>query len=251
MSPRAALRRISPEVAPGERRLAGEDLAEDRAQARRRRPARRPGRPRRGPARGPCRPGVPRTDAGLRQVRVRAAPRRGDHASPRRGSLPAVASSATPPSRQDLGQAPVHHLDLAEAADHHVRRLQVAVDHAAGVGVGHRLADRLEDRQEPGQVVGRRRAGREQVGQRLPLDQLHGEVRPAVGEGAQLVDRHDARVLELAADLGLLDEPADQLGRCRGGPRSRTLTARSRPRSGSRPLRTAPMPPRAISPTMR
>ena len=34
---------------------------------------------------------------------------------------------------------------------------------------------------------------------------------------AQLVDRHDAGVLELAADLRLLDEPADQLGRCRGG----------------------------------
>ena len=86
------------------------------------------------------------------------------------------------------------------------------MDHAAGVGVGHRLRDRLEDRQEPGQVVGRARAGREQVGQRLALDQLHGEERPAVGEGAQLVDRHDARVLQLAADLRLLDEPADQVG---------------------------------------
>ena len=34
----------------------------------------------------------------------------------------------------------------------------------------------------------------------------------AVGEPAQLVDRDDPRVLELAADLGLLDEPADHLG---------------------------------------
>jgi branched-chain amino acid aminotransferase len=39
------------------------------------------------------------------------------------------------------------------------------------------------------------------VGQRLALDQLHGEVRPPVGEGAQLVDRDDPRVLKLAADL--------------------------------------------------
>jgi len=37
-------------------------------------------------------------------------------------------------------------------------------------------------------------------------------------------------------------------GRCRWSS-SRTLTARSRPRSGSRPLSTAPMPPRAISPS--
>ena len=44
------------------------------------------------------------------------------------------------------------------------------------------------------------------------LDQLHGEIGPAIGEGAQLVDRHDAGVLELAADLGLLDEAADQFG---------------------------------------
>ena len=52
--------------------------------------------------------------------------------------------------RQDLGQAPVHHLHLAERADHHVRGLQVAVDHAPRVRVGHRLADLLEDREEAG-----------------------------------------------------------------------------------------------------
>ena len=50
------------------------------------------------------------------------------------------------------------------------------------------------------------------LGEGLAPDQLHGEERPAVGEGAQLVDRHDARVLELAADLRLLDEAADHLG---------------------------------------
>ena len=70
---------------------------------------------------------------------------------------------------EDLGQAPIHHLDLAEAAHHDVRRLQVAVDHAAGVRVRHRLADLLEDRQEAGQAVGRVRAALEQVGQRLAL----------------------------------------------------------------------------------
>ena len=116
------------------------------------------------------------------------------------------------PLVEHLGQAPVHHLDLAEAADHHVRRLQVAVDHAPGVGIGHRLADLLEDRQEPRPVVRRVLAGLQQRGQGAALDQLHGEVEPAVGEPAQLVDRDDPRVLELAADLRLLDEPADHLG---------------------------------------
>ena len=85
------------------------------------------------------------------------------------------------------------------------------MDHPARMGVGHRLRDGREDRQEPGQVVGRSRAGREQVGQRLAFDQLHAEERPLVGEGPQLVDRHDARMLELAADLRFLDEPADQV----------------------------------------
>ena len=86
------------------------------------------------------------------------------------------------------------------------------MDHAPGVGVGHRLADLLEDPQEPRAVgLGRRPVGQE-LGQGAALDQLHREVRPGVGESTQLVDRHDARVLELAGDLRLLDEPADQLG---------------------------------------
>ena len=134
---------------------------------------------------------------------------------PRRGVVGHAAAG------QDLGQAPVHHLHLAERAHHHVRRFQVAVDHAPGVGVGHRLGDGLEDRQEPRQLGGRPRAGLQQVGERLPLDQLHREERPAIGEGAQLVDRHDPGVLQLAADLGLFDEPADQVGVARAGPRAR------------------------------
>ena len=89
------------------------------------------------------------------------------------------------------------------------------MDHAPRVGIGHRLADLLEDRQEPRAgpcLPGSVALGLEQRGQGPPLDQLHGEVRPAVGEGPQLVDRHDPRVLQLAADLRLLDEPAHDLG---------------------------------------
>ena len=111
---------------------------------------------------------------------------------------------------QDLGQAPVHHLHFAEAADHHVVGLEVAMDHAPGVRIGHRLADRLEDREEAGPVVHAVAARLEQGGEGVALHQLHGEEGPPVVEAAQLVDGHDPRVLQLPADLGLLDESADQ-----------------------------------------
>ena len=47
--------------------------------------------------------------------------------------------------------------------------------------------------------------------ERLPFHQLHGEKRP-VAEPADVVDRHHARVLQLAADLGLFDEPPGDVG---------------------------------------
>ena len=90
------------------------------------------------------------------------------------------------------------------------------MDHVAGVRVGHRLADLLEDLQEPRQVISRSIPARRSSSASVwPFDQLHGEVRPAVAEGAQLVDRHDPRVLQLAADLRLFHEPPDQVGICR------------------------------------
>ena len=44
------------------------------------------------------------------------------------------------------------------------------------------------------------------------LDQLHGQERPAVGQGAEVVDGGDAGVLELAGDAGLVREPAGGRG---------------------------------------
>ena len=38
------------------------------------------------------------------------------------------------------------------------------------------------------------------------LDELHGQERPAIGEGADLVDRRDARMLQLAGDPRLAEE---------------------------------------------
>ena len=54
---------------------------------------------------------------------------------------------------QDLGESPVHNLDLAERAHHDVGRLQVTVDDAARVGIGHRLADGFEDREKARQIA--------------------------------------------------------------------------------------------------
>ena len=46
----------------------------------------------------------------------------------------------------------------------------------------------------------------------MALDQLHREVGTAVAEGAQLVNGHDAGMLQLAGDLGFLDEAANHVG---------------------------------------
>ena len=122
---------------------------------------------------------------------------------------------------QHLGQAPVHDLDLAERADHDVGRLQVAVDDAVGVGVADRLADLLEHRQEPAAVGRRVGPPSEQVVEGLALDELHRQERPAVGQRADLVDRRDAGVLQLAGDPGLVEEPAgvaESAGNCRAAP---------------------------------
>ena len=49
---------------------------------------------------------------------------------------------------QQLGDAPVHDLNFPELADHHVARLQIAMDHAAPVREGNRLAYLLENAQK-------------------------------------------------------------------------------------------------------
>src|SRR5262249_25285285 len=84
----------------------------------------------------------------------------------------------------------------------HVRRLQVPVDHAALVGVLHRPRQRLD---QLGRLARRRRAGGKAVVQAAALHVGHREVRrPLVL--ADLVDRHDVRVVQLRRRLGLAAE---------------------------------------------
>src|SRR5207247_9722573 len=80
------------------------------------------------------------------------------------------------------GDAEVHHLDDALAGEHHVARLDVAVDQAARVGGGERVADVGGDRGGP---AGRRRpADAQQVAQGAALDVLHhDEVGAALDPG--------------------------------------------------------------------
>ena len=98
----------------------------------------------------------------------------------------------------------VFNLHLAEGPDQDVRGPEVAVHDSARVGVGHRLADGLEHVEQLAAIE--RVAAAEERGQRAALGEFHREVRPLVGHEPELVDRHHARVLELPADLRLLDE---------------------------------------------
>jgi hypothetical protein len=101
-------------------------------------------------------------------------------------------------------------------ADDDVARLDVPVQDAPRVGVADRVADVEEPPQELAQPqraaagVGLQRLVGAEAVDRLPeaiaLDEAHGVIRPAVGVVAQAVDRHDARVLQPAGDLGLQQE---------------------------------------------
>jgi hypothetical protein len=81
------------------------------------------------------------------------------------------------------------------------------VHHPPAVGEPDRLGDLLEHLHQPRQVVRRRRAGLEQLGQGGAVDELHGQERGAVGQFAEGVHRRDAGVRQLRRDLRLGDEP--------------------------------------------
>src|SRR5262249_14861672 len=86
------------------------------------------------------------------------------------------------------------------------------MDHAARMRVGDGLTDLQVDLQETLAVGGAVLAFREERGERAALDELHREIGTARALEAEVVDGHDAGVLELAADLRLLDESIEDRG---------------------------------------
>jgi len=109
---------------------------------------------------------------------------------------------------QQLGDAEVHHLDLADAGDGDVVRLEVAVDDVVGVGGADRgeellgYVERLVD-SHPALVL-------EDRAERLALDELHHDEErlPVLVE---VVDAHDARVVQRGDGRGLALEAAPEL----------------------------------------
>ena len=130
-----------------------------------------------------------------------------------------------------LGQAEVADIRVPLEIDQDIRRLEVAVQDAAFVGVVDRPADR---HQQSGRFEGRQRAFGELLRQRRPLDVLHGEIRMAVAF-SDLQDRDDVRVRQPRRGLGFGPEPLDVLRR-RLGPAQEPLQRHNpAPRHFSRP----------------
>jgi len=74
------------------------------------------------------------------------------------------------------------------------------------MGIGHRLAGLKEGGEKPGEIVGRPGAGIENLSQRLATQEPHHHERPAVAGLAELMDRHDAGMVEPASDPRLAEE---------------------------------------------
>jgi len=106
-----------------------------------------------------------------------------------------VAGGAAPGGErdaEDLGEPEVEHLHASVGGEEHVRRLEVAVEHAGGVGVDEGPGDREGD---PARLAGGERAARLALGEGLAAEQLEDEV-VALGGTPQVEERDDAGVLE-------------------------------------------------------
>ena len=114
----------------------------------------------------------------------------------------AVVASASCLAGQPLRQAEVQDLGPALRREDHVGALQVPVHDAARVGVRERVGQLLAVAQDL--LDGQRALGQARA-QRLPLDQLHGDVGLAVGL-ADFVDRADVRMVELRGEARLAQQ---------------------------------------------
>src|SRR5207237_1388694 len=99
-----------------------------------------------------------------------------------------------------FGQAPVEDHGLAELAHHHVLGFQIAMQDAAPVGVGDRLAD-IDEVREQFEPVGEPAALLQRVPQRAAADQLLRVVEAAGGALAEARPSLLATEAALAAPL--------------------------------------------------
>ena len=106
-----------------------------------------------------------------------------------------------------LGEAEVGDLGAAVLVQQDVAGLEVAVNDAALVGVGHRFGHRHD---QLGGFPGRQRPSLDPVGEAAAFDVAHREVVLAV-IFADLKDRYDAGVIELGSRLGFALEALDVL----------------------------------------
>ena len=106
-------------------------------------------------------------------------------------------------SLQPLGQSEVGDIRLAFGIDQDVRRLEVAVQHAAPMRVGDGSTN---GSQQFGGLSRRQRPVGESLCQCGPFDQLHAEVRTAINL-TDLIQRDDVRVMELSSRFCLGAKP--------------------------------------------
>ena len=127
----------------------------------------------------------------------------GGHVLGRAGPRPGLRHLA--PGVDPLGQAEVGDMGLAVAIDQDVVGLQVAMQDAALMGMVHGAGDR---RHQPGRGAEVLPEAGQLILEAAAVDQLHAEEVLALVL-ADLVDRHDVRVVEVGRRLGLLAKPLD------------------------------------------
>src|SRR5713226_5079983 len=110
--------------------------------------------------------------------------------------------SAAPPACSGAmypGVPTIHHQELAKRAHHHVLRFEVAMDDAARVRECDRFADPLEE----AQCISRRFELPGVLVEPTALHPLHHVKQATVRKPPQVMNRDDARMLQMSEDSGL------------------------------------------------
>src|SRR5690606_17689547 len=107
---------------------------------------------------------------------------------------------AAPRHRRGRGMPP-----LSRLLDEHVLRLEIAMENSLVV----RRRERRENlSNERGELLKRHRAvALQALGERLADEELHDQIRAALGGAAEVEDLADVGVVDGADDLGLLLQP--------------------------------------------